>query len=236
MNVLTPLQRDFLDSFFAQPAAAPFALTGGTALAAFYLRHRVSEDLDLFAFAPLRDEELQYCEVLDFGLRAALTAGLSIGATSEHRRPTTLFCQVFLTRGNEPRLKVDLVRDPGPLFGEVQSFDGVRVSSMLDIAVGKVAAVLGRVAARDYVDLYFLLHSGFEFEQLLKLAKQKDLGLEEFYLGQAMKAVDKVSPIDMPKMLKPLDLDDMKRFFVTLAENLVRRINPERQPSNRSYE
>ena len=29
-------------------------------------------------------------------------------------------------------------------------------------------------------------------------------------------------------MLKPLDLDDMKRFFVTLAENLVRRGNPER--------
>lgn len=33
MSVLTPLQRDFLSSFFAQPASAPFVLTGGTALA-----------------------------------------------------------------------------------------------------------------------------------------------------------------------------------------------------------
>jgi hypothetical protein len=33
----------------------------------------------------------------------------------------------------------------------------------------------------------------------------------------------------MPKMLKPIDLDEMKRFFVALAEDLVRRINPEWQ-------
>jgi hypothetical protein len=59
MNVLTQLQLDFLHSFFAQPASAPFALHGGTALAAFHLRHRVSEDIDLFAVAPLGDEELK---------------------------------------------------------------------------------------------------------------------------------------------------------------------------------
>ena len=227
MNVLTPLQRDFLYSFFAQPASAPFALTGGTALAAFHLHHRVSEDVDLFAVAPLHDDELKYCEVLDFGQRAALATGLSIRAMCEHREPTMLFHQVFLTRGNEPRLKIDMVRDPGPLFGEVLVFDGIRVQSVLDIAVGKVTAVLGRLAARDYVDLYFLLQSGFEFERLLELAKQKDLGLNEFYLGQAMKAVEKLSLADMPKMIKPIDLDEMKQFFVALAEDRVQRVNPE---------
>ena len=229
MNVLTPLQRDFLYSFFAQPASAPFALTGGTALAAFHLCHRVSEDVDLFAVAPLRDDELKYCEALDLGQRAALAAGLSIGATCEHRQPTILFYQVFLTRGDEPRLKIDMVRDPGPLFGEVLNVEGIRVHSSLDIAVNKVTAILGRLAARDYVDLYFLLHAGFEFERLLELAKQKDFRLNEFYLGQAMQAVEKISPADMPKMLKPIDLDEMKRFFVALAEDLVRRINPEWQ-------
>jgi len=229
MNVLTPLQRDFLHSFFAQPASTPFALHGGTALAAFHLRHRVSEDIDLFAVAPLSDEELKYCEILDLGQRAALTAARSIGATSEHREPTALFHQVFVTRGDEPRLKIDLVRDPGPLFGEILSLGDIRVASQLDIAVGKVAAILGRLAARDYVDLYFLLHAGFEFEGLLELAKQKDLGLNEFYLGQAMKAVEKVSLADLPKMLKPINLDDMKRFFVLLAEDLVKRVNPDKQ-------
>jgi len=227
MNVLTRLQRDLLSSFFAQPASVPFALTGGTALAAFHLHHRVSEDVDLFAVAPLHDDELKYSEVLDLGRRAVLAAALSIRATCEHREPTALFHQVFMTRGEESPLKVDLVRDPGPLFGEVMSFDTIRVHSVLDIAVSKVTAILGRLAARDYVDLYFLLHEGFEFEQLLELAKQKDLGLNEFYLGQAMKAVEKLSLADMPKMIKPIDLDEMKQFFVALAEDRVQRVNPE---------
>jgi len=223
------LQRDFLSSFFAQPASAPFALAGGTALAAFYLQHRLSEDVALFAVAPLQEDEFKYCQVLDFGERAALTAGLSIGATCEHREPTTLFHQVFVTRESEPRLKIDLVRDPGPLFGETHTIDALRVQSALDIAVSKVTAILGRLAARDYVDLYVLLQSGFEFEQLLELAKQKDLGLNEFYLGQAMRAVEKISPSDMPKLLEPLDLNEMKRFYVSLAEALVRRVNPEKR-------
>ena len=71
MTVLTRLQRDFLSSFFAQPAAQPFVLTGGTALAAFHLQQRLSEDVDLFAVAPLSDAELKHSEILELGFQAA---------------------------------------------------------------------------------------------------------------------------------------------------------------------
>jgi len=46
-TVLTPLQNSFLNEFFE--LTSDFYLTGGTALSAFYLLHRYSEDLDLFA-------------------------------------------------------------------------------------------------------------------------------------------------------------------------------------------
>ena len=46
-DILTKLQWDFLSRFFQE--SPPFFLTGGTALSAFYLRHRYSEDLDLFS-------------------------------------------------------------------------------------------------------------------------------------------------------------------------------------------
>ena len=46
---LSLAQIEFLRTFFAQPFAGDFYLTGGTALAAFHLGHRVSLDLDLFA-------------------------------------------------------------------------------------------------------------------------------------------------------------------------------------------
>ncbi|MBI2352172.1 MAG: nucleotidyl transferase AbiEii/AbiGii toxin family protein [Deltaproteobacteria bacterium] len=45
-DILSPLQWEFLSLFFQ--GAPPFFLTGGTALSAFYLQHRYSEDLDLF--------------------------------------------------------------------------------------------------------------------------------------------------------------------------------------------
>ena len=45
-DILSPLQWEFLSCFFED--AAPFFLTGGSALSAFYLQHRYSEDLDLF--------------------------------------------------------------------------------------------------------------------------------------------------------------------------------------------
>ncbi|MFQ5865173.1 MAG: nucleotidyl transferase AbiEii/AbiGii toxin family protein [bacterium] len=44
-NILNPLQNSFLDEFFQQ--TQEFYLTGGTALSAFYLQHRYSEDIDL---------------------------------------------------------------------------------------------------------------------------------------------------------------------------------------------
>lgn len=226
MNVLTPLQRDFLYSFFAQPASAPFVLTGGTALAAFYLQHRLSEDIDLFAIAPIGNAELKQSEVLELGVQVAIDAGVAIGAKVESRAPSVHFHQVFLTHQSAPRLKIDLVRDPGPALSEPMVVDGIRVDSMLNIAVNKVTA-LSRLAARDYIDLFFLARAGFRFEDLLEKAKQKDPGLEEFYLGMALKAVDKISPGDLPTMLKAINLNEVKEYFQSLAVEVARHTKPE---------
>ncbi len=226
MNVLTPLQRDFLYSFFAQPVAAPFVLTGGTALAAFYLQHRRSEDIDLFAVAPIVD--LEDTSLLDAGRLAATATAEIIGASYESRLLSTTLQQVFLNRADEPRLKVDIVRDPGPLFGDVKEFDGIRVDSLLNIAVNKVNAIFGRTAARDFIDLYVLLHAGFDFDDLFALAQQKDPGLEEFYFSRMVRMVSRLSQDDMPAMLKPIDLEAIKPFFLQLADRLADRADPTR--------
>ena len=48
MDVLTPLQQTILGAIGRSSLSSDFILTGGTALAAFYLHHRRSEDLDFF--------------------------------------------------------------------------------------------------------------------------------------------------------------------------------------------
>jgi hypothetical protein len=47
---LTRLQRSLLEAFFR--AESRFLLTGGAALAGFYLHHRPTLDLDLFTLDP----------------------------------------------------------------------------------------------------------------------------------------------------------------------------------------
>jgi hypothetical protein len=46
-STLTQLQQDLLDAFFRREQR--FFLTGGAALAGFFLGHRSTHDLDLFA-------------------------------------------------------------------------------------------------------------------------------------------------------------------------------------------
>jgi len=48
MTVLNSSQDAFLRAFARSSLQSNFHLTGGTALAAFYLQHRYSEDLDFF--------------------------------------------------------------------------------------------------------------------------------------------------------------------------------------------
>lgn len=57
--ILYPHQIILLSLFFASPFAKTFSLTGGTALSAFYLAHRESQDLDLFSLEPFDTLALQ---------------------------------------------------------------------------------------------------------------------------------------------------------------------------------
>lgn len=50
---LTSLQAAFLTRFFATDTGQLFFLTGGTALAAYHLHHRLSVDLGLFTLDDL---------------------------------------------------------------------------------------------------------------------------------------------------------------------------------------
>lgn len=54
VSKLTALQKEFLDAFFRREDR--FFLTGGAALAGFYLGHRETHDLDLFTLTDALDE------------------------------------------------------------------------------------------------------------------------------------------------------------------------------------
>lgn len=49
-EILTPAQKKVIGIVAGETKLAEFYLTGGTALAAYYLGHRLSDDLGFFSF------------------------------------------------------------------------------------------------------------------------------------------------------------------------------------------
>lgn len=214
-NILTPLQRDFLNAFFTCPAAESFFLTGGTALAAFYLYHRYSEDIDLFT---LDRDALEAME------REIPAIAGEVGCAWSLKVKATDFRAILLQRPPEPSLKVDLVREAGTQFGEHQRFGNMIVDSMLNIAANKVTALFGRTEAKDFVDLYFLLRRGFDLDELMRMAKEKDLGFTEFYFAGSLGQIHRVQ--DLPRMIQPVTLEELRAFFEPLAAQIMLKLKP----------
>lgn len=214
-SLLTPLQKAFLNEFFKQPVGQEFFLTGGTALAEFYLRHRYSEDIDLFTLN-------------DVALREASNSlpviALNLGATFEERLRTVSFQQAFIRVPGGEELKIDFARDVGTQFGERQLVGNVIVDSELNIAVNKVTALFGRAVPKDFVDLYFLLKKGYDLDELMRLAKEKDLGFTEFYFAGMLGGVERLRAL--PRMIQPLTIEELRASFEPLAAQIMLRLKP----------
>ncbi|MBN2386654.1 MAG: nucleotidyl transferase AbiEii/AbiGii toxin family protein [Anaerolineales bacterium] len=211
------LQDRFLERFFAGPLGEHFYLTGGTALSRFYFYHRESLDLDLFT----NDFGQDFAQVnrVILGILHALTLQITSQVV------TDTFIQYIVTDPGGNSLKVDLVKDVPVHFGPLVERDGIRLDSLENIGSNKILAIFGRTDAKDFIDLYWMLHhTGLKFDQLFHQANQKDLGLSEFYLAYALQNVEKIRLF--PRMLKPLAWEDVRAYFHALARELLARIKP----------
>jgi hypothetical protein len=213
---LTQLQHDFLRQFFASSAGPKFFLTGGTALSAFYLHHRVSVDLDLFTLDDLALDE--------GGVVVPRLAG-DLGCKLGRARRTEHFAQFLLEPASGDPLLVELVRDFGPQYGVHLVAEGVVVDSMVNIGANKLTAILGRTEPKDFVDLHFLLQAGLDFDDLLAKAQTKDTGMQPFFLAASLLQVRQLPrlPITTP----PLARADLEAVMLRLADRLLDRVRPE---------
>jgi len=212
---LTPLQAAFLKRFFASDTGQRFFLTGGTALAAFYLHHRWSVDLDLFT---LDDLALPEADVLVPQLAVDLKCRIGRARRSEH------FRQFLLEPEAGQPLQVDLVRDFGPQHGQRRRVGGIVVDSVENIGANKLTAILGRTEPKDFVDLYFILRAGYDFADLLAKAQEKDLGLQPFFLAGTLLQVRTLSRL--PLTTPPLTLAELQDFITALADRLLDQLRP----------
>lgn len=216
MEILTPFQKRILTALGRSDLASSFYFTGGTALTVHHLQHRFSEDLDFFAVAQ--------------GAVSGVTTILSevvndLGATVEFRRTFPTFVECFVTDAAGERVKLDFAFDsPYRLLPtETDPEYGIQVDNVVDLSSNKLAALFGRIEAKDFVDVYFICRELMPFPELYRHASQKHVGMTNYWLAIAMRNVVKVQLL--PRMIKPLSLPDMQAFFLGLAEGLMEEMS-----------
>ncbi|OGM31344.1 hypothetical protein A2630_05015 [Candidatus Woesebacteria bacterium RIFCSPHIGHO2_01_FULL_44_10] len=217
MSAYIKLQDKFLKAFFAGRFSQDFYLTGGTALAKFYFQHRESFDLDFFT----QEQEIDFNEVNLEMVKIIERLGLKI----EKQTITDTFLQYIVKDKRKTELKIDLVKDIPVHFGIIQTKNKVRFDSLKNIGSNKILAIFGRVDPKDFVDLFFILNkTNLSFKKLYEMAKQKDLGLSEFFLANSILKIKETKIL--PKMLVDLDRKEMIAFYEALAKKLFLKIKP----------
>jgi len=178
-HILKPFQVKLLQLFFATDFARPFFLTGGTALAAFYLGHRESKDFDFFSLEQFDPEAMK---------RAVDEIAAKAGASVNYKVRSQTYNEVYLTNKKEKwEQRIDFVLEQPVYFGRKETIEGIVVDNLKNIGSNKILAIYGRFEPKDYIDLYFLIKkAGFKFDRLFEMAKRKDLGLFEFYFANCL--------------------------------------------------
>lgn len=212
MEILTPLQQKVLTAFFsAAELKKKFYVTGGTALSAFYLEHRLSDDLDFFTHGT----KIHTVErIVEDAFREAGLEAAKLASSPSFRRYRI---------ANE--LQVDVVEDVEFRFGTPQLRGDFMVDNPTNIAVNKVTAIYGRLDPKDYVDLYFLKpYLDFNILELLDWARKKDAGIENFRWAQIIGDVDTFTVL--PNMIRSVTLAELKKFFHALREEITDALKP----------
>lgn len=215
-EILTPLQNKFLKLFAEnKPLKKRFYLTGGTTLAAYYLKHRYSEDLDFFSFEPV---DILAIEVFLKEIKSPLRISKVDFQQSFNRN-------LFFLHSKNEILKTEFTYFPFEQIEKPALKDGIPVDSLVDLSVNKAFTISQNPRSRDFIDLYFILirYKKFSFERLLKFARIKfDAQIDPIQMGtQLLKAKDMQ---DLPRMLHKTDHHKWRNYFIEKAKSLSREI------------
>lgn len=216
-KILTKEQEKFLDLISQEKYFCKrFYFTGGTPLCAFYLFHRISEDIDLFS-----EKEIDLLPIKAFVGKIQKKLKLK---KVDYRRFLGLHSfQLFFP--NEEILKIDFNYYPFSRIEKGMKYKNIEVDSIYDIAVNKVHTISMNPRARDFIDIYFIIkEKSYGFGELLMKAKAKfDWHIDPIQLGSRL-LIAKEEVKDYPRMLKKINHQEWKDFFVQEAKKLKKEI------------
>ncbi|MCG3206237.1 MAG: hypothetical protein KCHDKBKB_02971 [Elusimicrobia bacterium] len=190
LNLLRQSNPDFLASFY---------LSGGTALS-LQLGHRESEDLDFFSQQPFKPELIEQ-QLLKYGKLSETE--LSSGTLNTYLNG----------------VKLQFLHYPYRLLEPVVVWEGVRLSSVIDIACTKLQTVGMRGSRKDFIDIYFLLKQ-MPLETLLSYTKEKysESDYSETHILKSLVYFDDAEAQPMPRMHQDISWEQIKKEIITAVK------------------
>lgn len=215
-SILKKHHRQFLELVLKEPYIVKrFYWTGGTVLSEFYLKHRESEDIDLFS----ETQEIHIPSVNKF----VANAGKELRAKEISFKKFLGLYSYFLKLPHA-ELKVDFNYYPFARIDKSNKWKGLEIDSLEDIAANKVHTIYTKARARDFVDLFFIMRNKkWDLKKLIALAKIKfDWNIDPIQLGQNF--IQVIALKDVPRMLVDFDRKEMEKFFLDEAKKLGKEI------------
>jgi predicted nucleotidyltransferase component of viral defense system len=212
-----------------------FYLLGGTALAKYYLHHRLSEDLDFFT----QNFDYRLIQAIKELLSAAVKKPLEVIRERVKAGKMVRLCIYYVPLGKNHGMKIDFVEDIVKPVKEFQRINGINVMSLEDIYLRKIHAVtgtqpqidltgrkthFGRQEAKDFYDLYFLSHTFRNLSDFaLKYCDSNQLeGLIYWFRTYSRQEI-KEGLMDL-MTFKKFDFYQMERHFKKEIDRLIEQI------------
>ena len=212
-TILTADQEQVLALLAAdRPIAHAFYLSGGTALAEYYLHHRLSEDLDFFS-----EQEVD-TEGISARLKSIQTPAGIRRITFEQSFNRNLF---FLELDNST-IKTEFTFYPFPRIEQGRKVGALAIDSLLDIAVNKIFTIYQKPRSRDFIDLFCILQK--QTEWTLDALREKAQIKFDYYVDPIQLAgqyVKSKTLKDYPTLRITLNEKTWQNFFMQEAEKLA---------------
>lgn len=216
-------------------ATKTFALSGGTALELFYLKHRFSRDLDFFS------PRYNLKEIDSLISKFSGAVDEPINFENEFTTPDQAKVRFYAVKlkGTDAPLKIDFIEDvffDKPL---IKKFGIIPVYDIKNIYFQKIMALVGtrlmidetgreittgRRAVRDIVDIYYLSK---KFEALhtfmKKLNRQYQRGIIQWHRSYSRHEV-KLGVLDLEIYDNNFDVSEMIRYLDAEMEKFMREV------------
>ncbi len=210
-SILSKRQQTLLSLFAtSKDICNNFYLSGGTALAEYYLHHRYSEDLDFFS-----ENEVDPMAIQIFLKSISAKVGIKKIDFQQSFNRNLIFLHF-----EDEIIKTEFTYYPFTQIEQPKIINGLNVDSLIDIAVNKTFTIYQKPRSRDFIDLYLILQgNNWSFSDLRNKARAKfDTPVDPIQMAQQL--LESANLEDFPRMLIPLQPTVWREFWKHEALNL----------------